>query len=451
MHTVLAGTVINYLQMAVVGFALSRTVPLRRPWLFCAVYPLFPVAMSLLCASVFPRGVVTDLLNICGCVLVPLLFSLERRTRTLLCTLVYMIATLFTELTATLMLGGTVERSGQPLAELARSDPSFLVTSKLLGLLILCLYTTAAYVFLSRWFQKGRLRSVSPLFLLVPLSQMLTMDLLLLTIQNSPAQAVDHWTLLLVAAVCIAADAAYFRAAGQLRQQEALREELALTERELKNQLSYYQQMEQDILTINQIRHDLNNQLRSVYALLESGESELARRQLDNLHDGLKNHVGTVYCANPIVDAVLTRKAELCRQQGIRLNVELELPSDLPVDGVHLCSIFGNLLDNAIDGCAASGQARPEITVTSFRKQEYLVIECVNTAAKTAPERERRSGAGLREHGLGLGILQRIAETYHGMLTARCQEGRFTAAVMLCLSPQPALISPVAAGEGRRS
>ena len=207
-------------------------------------------------------------------------------------------------------------------------------------------------------------------------------------------------------------------------------QKLRQAEDQIATQAAYYEKMQENILRVNQLRHDLSNQLQAAYYLLEQGEREQVRTQLNLLGESIAAKVGPRYCANLMVDAVLSEKAQLCREKGLTLEALVLLPGELGIPNAHLCSIFSNLLDNSIRAAEAAASAEP-IRVRSDVQRGYLVIHCENPAL---PPKKEKNDDPLRSHGLGLTILEQLARRYGGHMDAEYRDGRFT--VDLLLRPQ---------------
>lgn len=213
-----------------------------------------------------------------------------------------------------------------------------------------------------------------------------------------------------------------------LKKQVQLENQIRMADEQMKTQINYYRQLQENILRVNQIRHDLSNQLQAAYYLLEQGEQAQVREQLDQLKDNIHNKIGPKYCANLMVDAVLTDKQRICQEQGIHLDVHAQLPSDVPIDSTHLCSAFSNLLDNSIQGVLECGTEEKQIELRTAVQRNCLIIHCLNSAK--APSKKHSSDP-LRLHGLGLGILEHFASSYNGSLSTGYHDGKFDTTLIL--------------------
>ena len=232
----------------------------------------------------------------------------------------------------------------------------------------------------------------------------------------------------------IVADVVFVFGMWKVQQSEVLRQQVRMANDQLDVQTDYYRQLQESILTVNQIRHDLNNQLQAAYQLMDSGETGLARQQLGQVQSSLGSRVGPRFSSNLTVDAVLSHKERVCREKGIALSINTELPPEMPIENAHLCSIFSNLLDNSIQGVLESGAENKEIDLQALVRGNCLTVSCKNPAGKPAGS---HGNDPLRAHGLGLGILGTIASKYGGTLDTEYTGGAFQVFLCLPLQNQP--------------
>ena len=97
-------------------------------------------------------------------------------------------------------------------------------------------------------------------------------------------------------------------------------------------------------------RHDYRNHIQNMKNRLDSDNGEL-EQYLDDLADDLTQADTSIKTGNVMADAVLNSKISVASQKGIRLNVKAHIPNGVAMTDVELCSILGNLLDNAMEAC----------------------------------------------------------------------------------------------------
>ena len=155
--------------------------------------------------------------------------------------------------------------------------------------------------------------------------------------------------------------------------------------------------------------------------LQKKENAEVLLSELENSLDSTKEYI---FCQNAIVNAVLAEKQKDCDSADIRLESDISIDEDCNITQIHLCSIFTNLLDNAILACKAVSKEQRKIELRTIVKGDYLHIKCVNPVADNLEK--GRSGKGY-----GKIILSDIASHYGGDFTAERNDDTYVAMMSL--------------------
>ena len=144
------------------------------------------------------------------------------------------------------------------------------------------------------------------------------------------------------------------------------------------------------------------------------------------------------FCDEEVVNAVLTLKKQMAEAEQIRMNISVLIPKNVSVSALDLCSLFCNLLDNAIEACRRNTTISGYITVKAdIVRGGYLVIKTENPCEQL-PVRDnhffRTSKENASEHGYGLKLIEQIAEKYHGQVSVKQEQTRFIVSVLLHLT-----------------
>ena len=190
----------------------------------------------------------------------------------------------------------------------------------------------------------------------------------------------------------------------------------------------HYQEIESKREEVAKIRHDINNQILAARHLISEGDTERSEHMLDQLLEQVSATKEYPYCAVPIMNAILNEKNRLCERHQIDLIADLSFPSDLPVDDVMLCSLFSNLLDNAIHAVEKMDPGKRWIRISAIMEGGFLVVKTRNPSGKPEPVK--------RGHGKGTVILREIAVMHGGMYQTEYQDGIFTAVVSIELNQE---------------
>ena len=257
-------------------------------------------------------------------------------------------------------------------------------------------------------------------FLVIPVSQ-----ILMLSSALAEGRSLDFWGyggILL----SIAADLLLFHVliwgARKERVKKELRELTKLQEAE-RRQNELLEVKQKELLTM---RSDFEKRLVEIQEKLERGERQDARKEMDAFQERLERTRPAVYCQNMIVNALLAEKEKEFARFHIQTEISLLIPRRLELNPLHLCSIFSNLLDNALEALVELPEEERRLGLAAEMKGAYLFVRVRNTASRSHALRKHRKG-----RGYGTQILEEIAKTYEGSFQAGYEDGWYTAAVMV--------------------
>lgn len=328
------------------------------------------------------------------------------------------------------------------------NDPSIISSLFSLDFAILCASIFASFLvsylicYMLLWlYNRIRFQREFPKdswFILVIASQFILLFFFLILLlyekQLYGQPSISIWIAVAIAiAICIAADVFLFHTLKEMDRKAELETRLRLME---QSQLSDYEQYRTVDSLYRQeriFRHDINNKLTAAENLLTDGKTEQASQLLQELGAHIATYRRTDYCENALINTVLNSKLGYAKSRGITEKAAMEV-GELPLPQTDLCSLFSNILDNAIEACERLPQeAEKWISLKGYLKNGYLVVACQNTALpnseKTAAPPVKSDSS--RVHGWGLEILKQVTEKYDGQLTTEYKEGTFSLQAIL--------------------
>lgn len=184
------------------------------------------------------------------------------------------------------------------------------------------------------------------------------------------------------------------------------------------------------------LRHDMLHHLSAMQRLADAGEGEALSRYIGELTQTAASIPPLRYCAEPIVNAVLSSELERARLENIEVECSAQLPPSISLPESDICTVLANLLSNAIDAqrFAQSGQRR-WLRVRLWLDEAGLYMEVAN--ARFKPVRmDERTGLCLSskpgaKHGLGLKSVQAVLKRHGSMLHISLPEGAFCASTLM--------------------
>lgn len=181
-------------------------------------------------------------------------------------------------------------------------------------------------------------------------------------------------------------------------------------------------------------RHDYHNHLQVMKAELAAGQLAELSAYLDELEADLDRVDTYVKSGNLMVDAILNSKLSLAERDGVAVTCKARVPDALTVDDVDLCVILGNLLDNAIEACAALPADGRWLRVYVAARGSQLYASIQNSAVEDPSFNQRNYISEKRgNHGLGMKRVAAVVEKYEGFLNLANEPGVFASEVSLPL------------------
>lgn len=318
--------------------------------------------------------------------------------------------------------------------------PSFPnMTGMIIGNII---FATVALLAVNAWHiaTKNIAQNQMYLFMLFPVSQIYSLMIiyLLSAYYNNNALL----TILFISVIlCVLADAGLVIAMKKLTAVSIANEKLAFYEKQVELQLKHYEQLSEYSSIIRRYKHDIKNQIQTIYTLLGNKDINNAKKHADELSFSIDSAISTQFCDNLIVDALLQNKYLLAQKSKIKMDIIVQLGNKTGIDNLHLCSVFSNLIDNAVEACnkIPDSEVPPYIIIKCYEKAGFLIINVKNSKQNdillSKNKKFLTTKKNTLEHGLGLTIVDNIAKMYNGDLCLNYDKNEFEAIVVLEIKP----------------
>ena len=211
--------------------------------------------------------------------------------------------------------------------------------------------------------------------------------------------------------------------------------EVEALQRMLEMQYNSYQIAEDSIALVNQKYHDLKHQI----AVLRSGiEGEEKQRYLDSMEDEIRRFESLNKTGNDILDTILTSKGLLFQKAGIRLTTVADGAALAFMDNMDISALFGNALDNAMDGVMKLPDSCERlIHLTVANQKGFLRIMVENRFDGDVELQDgmpKTTKGNTAFHGFGVKSMKSIAEKYGGSMRISTENGWFRVGILI---PRP--------------
>ncbi len=180
-------------------------------------------------------------------------------------------------------------------------------------------------------------------------------------------------------------------------------------------------------------RHDYRNHINNMKIQLSEGNYDKLSDYLNELADDLDTVDTVIKTGNVMADAILNSKLNVAEKMNIKLNVKANVPDKLPMSDVELCSMLGNILDNAVEACGTLPEEERFMRVYIGKLKGQLYLSVQNSAGKVRKSKNTYLSTKDGEHGYGLFRIDRIAKKYGGYVNRQNEEGVFATEIMVPL------------------
>lgn len=188
-------------------------------------------------------------------------------------------------------------------------------------------------------------------FSVFPISQIILLFNIVLKVHKAvPLESV--WTILGIF-ISVVADIALLVILLRQQSMYAMKIKLNAVETAWEVEKNHYRDIEARREELAKIRHDIEEQFLVMQALLQQENYEKVMDMLYTLREYVASTKEYVYCADPVVNAIMAEYERECHKRGIRFTYNLDIMQTLKINPVVICSIFSNLLRNAV---AAAGE-----------------------------------------------------------------------------------------------
>lgn len=206
--------------------------------------------------------------------------------------------------------------------------------------------------------------------------------------------------------------------------------EIVILEKQAYMQYEYYLMQEQKYNATVHILHDVDKHVKSIENLCVNGENGEAAEYVKEIRNMLEPLIPVKYTGNPILDILLTDKATISKEKKIKFDVKVDNINMDFLEAIDTTTIFGNLIDNAIEAAEKVDEDRYiQISISPY--QEMVLVRMKNTSLPLKWKNGMPVSEKGKNHGIGLLNVKRSIEKYDGDISFQQQNGIVTVDLLL--------------------
>ena len=202
---------------------------------------------------------------------------------------------------------------------------------------------------------------------------------------------------------------------------------------DLEMQYTNYEVLEKSMEVVNIKYHDLKHQI----GLLKEGLSnkDESMEYLNKMEADIKLYEAQNKTGNKVLDTILTGKSIYCQNHWIELTVVADGDALSFMDAMDLSSLFGNLLDNAIESVEKIEAKERRLIHLAISQQKGFVRIRLENCCDGKPIIKnglvQTTKQDKRYHGYGMKSIQNTVKKYGGSLTFSFEDGWFESRILI--------------------
>ena len=210
------------------------------------------------------------------------------------------------------------------------------------------------------------------------------------------------------------------------------KEKESIIKQYLEEQVKQYEYLNEREKETKKFRHDIRGHLYFLNKLKQEGRDQEFEDYFQDIIGKVDDLGNSINVGNDIVNAVLNKAYAEAENKNIKINVTGHFPSQCNISAYNLCTIFFNLLSNAIE--AADKTTKREIWVICRYTIKEIIVEignyyCIND--KLDKNRLRTTKNEKEYHGWGMKNVEDSVADCKGLMDIEIVDDKFIVSITL--------------------
>lgn len=211
-----------------------------------------------------------------------------------------------------------------------------------------------------------------------------------------------------------------------------------LIKEKIKGQYTHYINTQQDYMKIRQLHHDIKNHIACIKGVIQSNND--ATNYINSIESELARYDNSLNTGNMILDIIVNEKIKVCKDKNIKLLIDINnFHTCNFIETIDICSIFSNILDNAVEACEKISDYDKEINLRGTIVNNFFVIRIENTKQNKVNIKNnyiKTDKKNIYLHGLGIKSVKDSVSKYNGEVVIDSIENMFIMKIFIPLVPK---------------
>lgn len=212
------------------------------------------------------------------------------------------------------------------------------------------------------------------------------------------------------------------------------KEEGIMKDQYLRMSKEHYAGLAAHMQEIRRLKHDMKAHISVINKYVEDGSLEQLKRYVGELtEEHMKQNVSIVNTGNELVDAIISDGVSKGYGRDIVIDCMGELPQDMEISDFDLCTIFYNLLSNAMEACDKLNIEEKKIHIKLKKTNDEIRIVFENPVeweVNVEALGTYTSKSDKENHGFGISNIRSTVEKYDGNMAMSAENGVFKTVII---------------------
>ena len=209
-------------------------------------------------------------------------------------------------------------------------------------------------------------------------------------------------------------------------QRNVYKEKEELTDKYLNEQKNHYEYLEEREKETRKFRHDLRSHMEMISGLAKERQYDRINAYLEQMDIRIEDFGNVVTVHNGIVDAIINQYYVKAQECGVNMEVKGRFPVDCAIDAFDLCTIFSNVLSNALEAAKETEEKRITVECAYTDVVIMLIVQNSYQYDGTGGGQLKTRKPDLNYHGYGLENVRDSVKKYKGDLDIETDDNIFT-------------------------
>ena len=289
------------------------------------------------------------------------------------------------------------------------------------------------YLVIQRLFVKDRNRKKTApqyfIYTVITIFVLVNIGSILFLLQHELSKK-DYVFLLLDAVLVIMLNLYLFYLLDVFSENKILKYKLAMYEQQAISNYEYYAKQIDSNKKALSVIHDIRKHISVLEGLKKTPISEHLQGYTDSFEEMIQPLIVKQYSDSPILNIILNDKEDCCKKYDIDLDIDIQHISINFMKPIDITTIFGNLLDNAIEASQYADEKKIWLKIYPFNGLIYIHLSNTHSNSihwRTNGRPQSTKGVG---HGIGLENVENTLVQYNGNMQISSEANLFSVEII---------------------